>query len=195
MEAECPFEAFISARPQNYTPSQPRKLQPWRWRQNVSLKRRYPPIELQDVTTQNASNLKMEAECPFERTVSTQKTTRYQPRTLLPWKRRQNVPLKRLCPQNYTMSTQRAVTLKMEAECPFERTVSTQKTTRYNSPELFNPEDGGRMSLWSFYIRPPTKLHGINPESCNPEDGGRMCPQNHAVGPQLSDHSRVLFAY
>jgi hypothetical protein len=67
MEAEYIFEKTIST---CRTVRCLRKLQPWRWRQNIYLKRRYPPVELHDVSTQKASTLKTEAKCPFETTGS-----------------------------------------------------------------------------------------------------------------------------
>jgi hypothetical protein len=73
---------------------------PRRWMQNAPLKLRYPPTKLHGVTSQNAS------------------------------------------------------TLKMDAECSFEETVSAHGTTRCHKPERFNPEDGCRMPLWNDDIRP-----------------------------------------
>jgi hypothetical protein len=230
MDAECPFESSVFAygttrchkpkrfnpeggcrmplwkfgiRLRNYTLSQARTLQPWRLMQNAPLKVRYSPAELHGVTSQNATTLKMDAECPFESSVFVYGTTRChkperfnpedgcriplwkfgirlrnytvsQARTLQSLRWMQNAPLKVRYPPTelHGVTSQNASTLKMDAECPFETTVSAHGTTLCHKPGSFNPEDVGWTSLWSDGIR----------------------PRNHTISqarrPQLSNHRR-----
>jgi hypothetical protein len=145
-----------------------------RWKQHLPL---LPP-ELYGVTTQNASTVKTEAECPFEAFMSYHRTARCQPRKLNPEDGgRMSSWSVYMCPQNYMVSIQEAWTLKMEAECLypptlrgvtiqkastlkmeaqclFETTISTHRPTRCHNPEHFKSEDGGRMSLWNNDIHP-----------------------------------------
>jgi hypothetical protein len=62
------------------------------------------------------------------------------------WRWRQHAPLKRRYP---TTTIQGVTTLKMEAACTFETSVSYHNNTRRH-----NTEDGGSMHLWNVGILP-----------------------------------------